>query len=100
MKRHQLELVVGAFLLATNGLVFGGTFNGAPDFGGGPLTANGDPDLYMASLTAPGYEAAVPGDLPATTARVEQNVPNPFNPSTSIFMRLCQTKTFRDQLCY
>ncbi len=68
----------------TNGIVIGGTFMGSPDFGGGALSNNGDADIFVVSLTSPGYESPVPDIPPATTARLWQNVPNPFNPITTI----------------
>jgi hypothetical protein len=66
---------------AGNALVTGG-FLDTMDAGGGPLTSAGGRDIFVAS-----FEGAVPTGVETVMpqpAALYQNVPNPFNPTTTI----------------
>jgi hypothetical protein len=80
---HQLSEAVA--VTTTGDIVVTGRFVNDIDFGGGLLTSAGGKDIFLAKLgdVASGTEpVASPGFA------LEQNHPNPFNPTTSITLRL------------
>jgi hypothetical protein len=65
-----------------------GRFEGTVDFGGGDLTSAGGSDIFVAKYSdAVGTGATAP----QLRALLYQNVPNPFNPQTTIGFNLPET---------
>lgn len=62
-------------------IILGGTVASGVDFGGGNLSTGGDQDMFVARFAWSPETAA--GAVPPV-ATIAQNVPNPFNPRTSI----------------
>lgn len=62
-----------------------GYFAGAVDFGGGAITANGSPDMFIVKY---GQVATAVGHEPALDALSLAAMPNPFNPSTTLSYRI------------
>ncbi|HET6348695.1 MAG TPA: FlgD immunoglobulin-like domain containing protein [Candidatus Krumholzibacteria bacterium] len=72
--------VYGFPAIAHGQLIVAGYMDGAADPGGGPLPYGGATDVFVA-----GYDETLTGaGAPRLTAVLDQNIPNPFNPTTSI----------------
>jgi hypothetical protein len=61
-------------------LILAGTVAGNVNFGSGLITGTSDGDAFVAKFT----DNLTGVSTPLANARLEQNVPNPFNPSTTI----------------
>jgi hypothetical protein len=62
-----------------------GYFTGQVDFGGGVITSNGTPDVFLAKF---GSIVSGAGSGPAFESLAMRAVPNPFNPATTLHYRI------------
>ena len=68
-----------------------GLFEGTIDLGGGPITAGGITDFFLAKYARELGTSTQPVPVPAEPV-LHQNRPNPFNPETSISFDLARTQ--------